>query len=92
MSHCTRAELILKAVRMHATGKIHTWWFTQTALTHYGPMRRPRLRGCHQRRWSDTWKSYAYRMALLGIYLLSLGVGIGVLIVDGLLHPASLQK
>ena len=30
-------------------------------------------------------------LKVLGIYLLSLGVGIGVLIVDGLLHPASMQ-
>ena len=31
-------------------------------------------------------------LKLVGIYLLSLGIGIGVLIVDGLLHPASMQK
>jgi len=31
-------------------------------------------------------------LKVVGIYLLSLAVGIGVLIVDGLLHPASMQK
>jgi len=31
-------------------------------------------------------------LKVVGIYLLSLGVGIGVLIVDGLLHPVSIQK
>lgn len=31
-------------------------------------------------------------LKVLGIYLLSLGVGIGVLIVDGILHPMSMQK
>jgi hypothetical protein len=31
-------------------------------------------------------------LKVVGIYLFSLGIGIGVLIVDGLLHPASMQK